>query len=221
MAGSADGVVCGEGGPTPGELVPGPSQKECARSREEEAVQEIPVPLTSHHWTQGPRGWSVPTCPVQPAGSVLGHLPGEPQTLWLLVATCPSDLLTALASSCPPGLSLYFLGEKSPQVNDWRPHLSGCPLLRESPGGQSSQVGSSPVLRAGPALTLVVIGDHIRIDTCNVGLRHRPHPGQAGCSRESWEGKVEAYRRGPAGGDRTTSPRGCQGAGAPLLPPGG
>lgn len=152
MAGSADGVVCGEGGPTPGELVPGPSQKECARSREEEAVQEIPVPLTRHHWTQGPRGWSVPTCPVQPAGSVLGHLPGEPQTLWLLVATCPSGLLTALASSCPPGLSLYFLGEKKPPGKRLVPASFGVsPAQRKSwPPKQSGGLQSRSMCRPGP-----------------------------------------------------------------------
>lgn len=221
MAGGADAVASGEGGPAPGELVPGPSQKERARSRKEQSVQGLPVPLTSHHRARGPRGRSVPTSPVRPAGSVLGHLPGEPQTLWLLAPTCPGDPLTALAYSCPPGPNLYFLGEKSPQVNDWCPHLSGHPLPRESPGHRSSQVGSSPILCAGPALTLVIISDQVRIDTCDVGLWHRPCPGQAGCFRESWEVKVEAYRQGPAGGDRTTSPWGRQGTGPPLLPPGG
>lgn len=32
--------------------------------------------------------------------------------------------------------------------------------------------------------------------------------------------QVKAYRKGPAGGDGMTSPRGCRGAGPPLPPPG-
>lgn len=62
--------------------------------------------------------------------------------------------------------------------------------------------------------------DHVRMSMWDLGLCHRPYPGQGGFCQESWKGEVEAGRQGPAPGDRMTSPRGGRGAG-PLLPPPG
>lgn len=59
----------------------------------------------------------------------------------------------------------------------------------------------------------------MRINTCNLRLRHCPHPEQGELFQVSWKGKVKAHRKGPAGGDGMASPQGRRGAGPPLPPP--